>query len=79
MDANNPAKKTEDREEVTFSGPVDSVYLKAKDYVELDVGTGAWLGRGARGAGRRAGGGGGRGAAGGACPCLAAPHSSAAF
>lgn len=26
---------------VTFSGPVDSVYLKAKDYVELDVGTGA--------------------------------------
>ncbi len=26
---------------MTFSGPVDSVYLKAKDYVELDVGTGA--------------------------------------
>ena len=26
---------------VEFKGPVDSVYLKAKDYVELDVGTGA--------------------------------------
>ena len=24
-----------------FEGPVDSVYLGAKDYVELDVGTGA--------------------------------------
>ncbi|CAL8466860.1 g6396 [Coccomyxa elongata] len=36
-----PATKEEDREVVTFSGPVDSVYLKAKDYVELDVGTGA--------------------------------------
>lgn len=36
-----PEQKEEDREVVTFSGPVDSVYLKAKDYVELDVGTGA--------------------------------------
>jgi glucose-6-phosphate 1-epimerase len=37
----NPPKKTESRDEVTFSGPVDSVYTKAKDYVQLDVGTGA--------------------------------------
>ena len=36
----NPVKSTEQREQVTFTGPVDSVYLKAKDYVELDVGTG---------------------------------------
>lgn len=36
-----PKTKEEDREVVSFSGPVDSVYLKAKDYVELDVGTGA--------------------------------------
>ena len=36
-----PETKEEDREVVSFSGPVDSVYLKAKDYVELDVGTGA--------------------------------------
>eukprot|EP00891_Asterochloris_glomerata_P002420 jgi/Astpho2/2420/Aster-05671 len=40
-DPKNPVKSTEQREQVTFSGPVDSVYLKAKDYVELDVGTGA--------------------------------------
>lgn len=31
----------EKRDVVEFKGPVDSVYLKAKDYVELDVGTGA--------------------------------------
>ncbi|KAL4856677.1 putative glucose-6-phosphate 1-epimerase [Chlorella vulgaris] len=37
----NPTKKKEEREEVTFDGPTDSVYLKARDYVELDVGTGA--------------------------------------
>ncbi|KAK9916481.1 hypothetical protein WJX75_003210 [Coccomyxa subellipsoidea] len=36
-----PETKEEDREVVSFPGPVDSVYLKAKDYVELDVGTGA--------------------------------------
>ncbi|KAI7846343.1 hypothetical protein COHA_000180 [Chlorella ohadii] len=41
VDPKNPVQKTEEREEVTFSGPTDSVYLKAKDYVELDVGTGA--------------------------------------
>ncbi len=41
-DPNSPAEKTEERDEVTFEGPVDSVYLGAsKDYVELDVGTGA--------------------------------------
>ena len=39
-DPKNPVKSTEQREQVTFTGPVDSVYLKAKDYVELDVGTG---------------------------------------
>ena len=36
-----PVKGTEQRDAVEFKGPVDSVYLKAKDYVELDVGTGA--------------------------------------
>lgn len=41
VDANNPPKKMETRDAVTFSGPVDSVYLKARDHVELDVGTGA--------------------------------------
>lgn len=41
VDPKNPAKKTEDREEITFTGPTDSVYLKAKDFAELDVGTGA--------------------------------------
>lgn len=41
VDANNPPRQVDDREEVAFTGPVDSVYLKAKDYVELDVGTGA--------------------------------------
>ena len=41
VDANAPPTKTEDRDAVTFSGPVDSVYLGARDYVELDVGTGA--------------------------------------
>ena len=41
-DPENPSPKTEERDEVTFEGPVDSVYLNAtKDYVELDVGTGA--------------------------------------
>ena len=39
---NSPTEKVEERDEVTFGGPVDSVYLGAsKDYVELDVGTGA--------------------------------------
>ena len=40
VDANNPARKHEDREAVTFAGPVDSVYLSAPDYTQLDVGTG---------------------------------------
>jgi glucose-6-phosphate 1-epimerase len=40
-DPKNPTKKTEDREHVNFGGPTDSVYLRARDYVELDVGTGA--------------------------------------
>lgn len=38
---NEPVKGEEKRDVVEFKGPVDSVYLKAKDYVELDVGTGA--------------------------------------
>lgn len=41
VNANNPPKKVEERDSINFTGPVDSVYLKAKDYVELDVGTGA--------------------------------------
>lgn len=40
-DANNPAKKTEDREAISFDGPMDSVYLDAGEHVQLDVGTGA--------------------------------------
>jgi len=40
-DANNPAEKKEDRDAVNFEGPTDSVYLKAPEHVELDVGTGA--------------------------------------
>jgi glucose-6-phosphate 1-epimerase len=40
-DPKKPVEKKEEREEVTFTGPTDSVYLKAKDYVELDVGSGA--------------------------------------
>ncbi len=40
-DPKNPAKKSEDRDAVTFGeGLVDSVYLNAPDHVELDVGTG---------------------------------------
>ncbi len=38
---NEPVRGEEKRDVVEFKGPVDSVYLKAKDYVELDVGTGA--------------------------------------
>lgn len=41
VDANNPPKQVETRDAVAFTGPVDSVYLKARDHVELDVGTGA--------------------------------------
>ena len=41
VDSNNPPKKSETRDAITFSGPVDSVYLSARDHVELDVGTGA--------------------------------------
>ncbi len=40
VDANNPAEKKEDRDAVNFEGPTDSVYLKAPEHVELDVGTG---------------------------------------
>ena len=39
-DPKNPTKQKEDRELINFTGPADSVYLKARDYVELDVGTG---------------------------------------
>lgn len=41
VDANNPPKGKESRSAVTFSGPVDSVYLGAPGHLELDVGTGA--------------------------------------
>ena len=37
----DPAKKTEDREAISFDGPMDSVYLGAPEHVQLDVGTGA--------------------------------------
>ncbi|DBB06452.1 TPA: hypothetical protein ACH3X1_012008 [Trebouxia sp. C0004] len=40
-DPKNPQKQKEDRELIKFTGPTDSVYMKARDYVELDVGTGA--------------------------------------
>ena len=39
-DANSPPEVQEEREAVDFTGPVDSVYLDAPGYVELDVGTG---------------------------------------
>lgn len=41
-DPKNPTKQKEDRELIKFTGPADSVYLKARDYVELDVGTGEY-------------------------------------
>lgn len=44
-DPKNPVRGKETREAVTFSGPTDSVYLKAKDYVQLDVGTGEYKNR----------------------------------
>lgn len=40
-DASKPPSQKETREVVDFTGPVDSVYLDAPGYVELDVGTGA--------------------------------------
>lgn len=40
-DAKSPPKKQESRDSVTFSGPVDSVYVGAPDHTLLDVGTGA--------------------------------------
>uniref|UniRef100_A0A061S2K6 glucose-6-phosphate 1-epimerase n=1 Tax=Tetraselmis sp. GSL018 TaxID=582737 RepID=A0A061S2K6_9CHLO len=40
-DAANPAKRTQQEDLVAFSGPKDSVYLGAPEYIELDVGTGA--------------------------------------
>jgi len=43
-DAENPPKAPDTNEVVKFKGPVDSVYLDAGDYVELDVGTGAAVG-----------------------------------
>lgn len=39
-DPQNPKRQTESQELIKFDGPKDSVYLKARDYVELDVGTG---------------------------------------
>lgn len=39
-DPNNPSKKAQKEEVLTFNGPMDSVYLEAPDNVELDVGTG---------------------------------------
>lgn len=44
-DPKNPARKTEEREAVTFGAAlVDSVYLASPPHVELDVGTGAAVG-----------------------------------
>ncbi|GAX79977.1 hypothetical protein CEUSTIGMA_g7416.t1 [Chlamydomonas eustigma] len=40
-DPKNPEIKVEDRDAVTFSSYVDSVYLAAPSHVELEVGTGA--------------------------------------
>jgi hypothetical protein len=40
-DPNNPTLSKETRDEVTFGAAlVDSVYVKAPEHVELDVGTG---------------------------------------
>ena len=44
VNSESPPSKEETREAVNFAGPVDSVYLRAGDYVELDVGTGASIG-----------------------------------
>lgn len=41
VDANAPPTKMEDRESISFTGPMDSVYLEGRGHVELDVGTGA--------------------------------------
>ena len=40
-DPNNPTEGVMEDEVLTFPGHVDRVFLDAKDYVELDVGTGA--------------------------------------
>ncbi|EFJ49540.1 hypothetical protein VOLCADRAFT_109718 [Volvox carteri f. nagariensis] len=40
-DPKNPETKTEDRDEITFTGYTDSVYLNSPSHVELEVGTGA--------------------------------------
>jgi len=40
---NNPVEKVEDRDAISFDGPMDSVYLNAPEHVELDVGTGALM------------------------------------
>lgn len=40
-DPENPEKKTETRDEVTFDSYKDCVYLNAPEHVELEVGTGA--------------------------------------
>jgi hypothetical protein len=48
-DPKNPMIKTEDREAVTFGDAlVDSVYVKAPEHVELEVGTGAHSNKGVR-------------------------------
>jgi len=41
VDANAPPTKMEDRESISFTGPMDSVYLEGRGHVDLDVGTGA--------------------------------------
>ena len=40
-DVNNPVKRKEERDSVTFEGPSDAVYINAPERVALDVGTGA--------------------------------------
>ena len=41
QDSKNPTEKIEDREEVKFGDAlIDSVYLDAPEYIQLDVGTG---------------------------------------
>mmetsp|Transcript_30045 Transcript_30045/g.77095 ORF Transcript_30045/g.77095 Transcript_30045/m.77095 type:complete len:372 (+) Transcript_30045:342-1457(+) len=41
VDAANPPSKEQTSESLSFSGPTDSVFLEAPEYLELDVGTGA--------------------------------------
>lgn len=44
VDTANPPSKQQDSELLKFTGPTDSVFLNAPEYLELDVGTGKFPG-----------------------------------